>query len=84
VKKRRATPVYLNPRRDCPDCQGAGWVVSKDAPVRIPEGAKASSYSPPLVRCRCTIPGVQTPAEPMPPAEVVDQARRASGEREEA
>lgn len=87
-KRSKAPNVTGRPRRDCPDCRGSGWRKAAAFQHRGWDGQVRTidNVSEP---CPCAKTGgqgdlgLQTSVAP-PPPEPIDQARRASGEREEA
>lgn len=79
MKHKSHGPVPGTPRRDCPVCNGTGWVESAQPPI-VPLGADPKSYSRPMVRCTCPSPR----DEQRPEIPSLDRARRAAGERDDA
>jgi hypothetical protein len=83
-----AAPRVLNPLRNCAHCKGYGWVPEVASPAMkrdVPGLSERVEFRPRVVRCSCTIPDRRDQvAAPDPAPAGLDQAQRASGEREEA
>lgn len=86
VKRKKSksipAPAVLNPRPGCRACGGTGWVPQAAAPAMSRDVvglANRVEFRPRVVRCSCTKP--EQRAIDQAQGEL-DQARKASGERE--
>lgn len=81
MSRRKRAPSAPPPRRDCPACEGTGFIRLAAAPNRTGVDGRQISYAAPLQRCECAQNRAQGFIEPK--AAKLDQAQRAAGEREE-